>query len=81
MSQKWLDEPHLYYRGDHGEHLCHVIPVTFGSLQIFDRISTVGHNDGDTLHSRQCTFASYLCCAHFPLEEVEKIDLQLLHAK
>lgn len=63
-----------------GEYLCNVIRVTVSSLLIVDRIFTVCHHKADIPHSRQGTFASYLCPAHFPLEEVGKIDLEL-HAK
>ncbi len=70
----------MYYHGDRERIFkCNVIRV--GSLLIVYRISTVRPHKADILHSRQCTFASYLRSAHFPLEEVGKIDSELLHAK
>lgn len=64
-----------------GEYLCSVICVIVASLLIVYRIFTVYHPKADILHALRRTFASYLCSAYFPLEEVRKIDLEFPHAK
>lgn len=61
------------------EYLCIVIRFTLCFLLY--RIFIVRHRKADIIQSRHCTFASYLCTPHFTLEQVGKMDLQLLYAK
>lgn len=61
------------------EYLC--IVIRFSLCFLLDRIFIVRHRKADIIQSRHCTFASYLCTPHFTLEQVRKMDLQLLKAK